>query len=727
MTSEAADSDRERRIEVLVAEYLLAAESGRSPEAQALLSTHPDCAEELRQFLADASWFDSLAGPLQSRYSGAPAPLAAASDGSPGPALDPFAPTASIAAPTGNAHRTPKAFGDFELVEEIGCGGMGVVYRAREPKLDRDVALKMLLSGEFASREQVERFRREAKAAAHLQHENIAKIHRVDEHEGIHYFTMEYIAGRNLAQRVEAQGPLSAQDAAEYMKKIAGAVQYAHEHGTCHRDIKPANILVDEHDQPKLTDFGLAKRLDDHSDLTRSADFLGTASYTSPEQAARRWEDVGAAGDVFSLGATLYYLITGRPPFREPTVAETLLAVIENDPVPPRRINRKISRDLETIVLKCLEKSPSRRYASAQHLADDLERFLNYEPIEAKPRGPIVRAIQWVRGVPLVARLAGRTLRRPTPAQKTTQRVLNAIAGVVLVAFAAVMLWPKPYRVLANAGGLGRCYLPIVEWLCPELERRVGRAVKAVLTGGSNENVKTLARGKATLALTHYSAEELPHSGVMTVAPVYYGVFYVIVREKSHVRTIDDLRRCKRIALGPPSLGMRDAAETILKEHRIQVDNLDETTRDSRLEDFVADDSVDAAVITTGQGHPQLESLFSQGFRAVSLNPEAAKALAGSKGGTEFTLVSVPDGKGGTITSLQSPIVLVANPKAPDALVEAALDALYAPDAKPPFAFLLSQDDAVKFFAKLPKQVPVHPAARKYFKAAVAAAAASAP
>jgi serine/threonine protein kinase len=245
-----------------------------------------------------------------------------------------------------------------------------VVWKARQAGLNRIVALKMLLAGPFASREVAQRFRAEAEAAASLQHPNIVAIHEVGEHDGQPFFSMDYVEGRDLASLASEQ-PLSAERAAAYLKTIAKAVHYAHQHGILHRDLKPSNILIDQFDQPRITDFGLAKRLTSESavcnpqsaiDLTLPGQVLGSPNYLPPEQAQGRQDQCGPASDVYSLGAVLYHLLTARPPFMGGVLAEVLKAVTQDEPVSPRRLNSEVPRDLETICLKCLEKEVHRRY-----------------------------------------------------------------------------------------------------------------------------------------------------------------------------------------------------------------------------------------------------------------------------------------------------------------------------------------------------------------------------
>lgn len=297
-------------------------------------------------------------------------------------------------------------FGNYELLEKIGQGGMGVVYRARQINLDRIVAVKLLPFSQFTSEKAVQRFQAEASAAAGLQHPNIVAIHEVGSHEGQHYFSMDFIEGRTLAEVVR-ENPLPAKQAATYLKTIAEAVHYAHQHGILHRDLKPSNILIDASDQPRITDFGLAKRFTADSDLTLTGQVLGSPNFMAPEQAEGRTQAIGPATEVYSMGALLYHLLTRQPPFQADPLTTLLKQVVETEPVPPRLLNPSIPRDLETICLKCLEKEVQRRYPSAQALAEDLGRFLEEEPIQARPVNAVGRAWKWCRRKPALATAMG--------------------------------------------------------------------------------------------------------------------------------------------------------------------------------------------------------------------------------------------------------------------------------------------------------------------------------
>jgi serine/threonine-protein kinase len=292
----------------------------------------------------------------------------------------------------------------YEVLDILGRGGMGVVYRARQKGLKRIVALKMILAGGHAAPDQLARFHAEAEAVAQLLHPNIVQVYDVGEQDGLPYFSLEYVDGRPLDEEIDGK-PLLPRRAAELTETVARAMHYAHEHDIVHRDLKPANILLTADGTPKVSDFGLVKRLEGDSSQTRTGTIMGTPSYMSPEQ-GRGQKDVGPLTDVYALGAILYCLLTGRPPFVAATAVDTVMQVLNDEPIPPSRLQAKTPRDLETIALKCLQKDPSRRYDNAAELADDLQRFLSGEPIKARPIGIVERGWRWCRRNPRVAVLA---------------------------------------------------------------------------------------------------------------------------------------------------------------------------------------------------------------------------------------------------------------------------------------------------------------------------------
>jgi len=392
MTSSSSESSlRDQRVNEIIAAYLEAVDAGRSPDRQEILARHPDMAAELSAFFADQDKFKRLAQPLGPALPGRPAGEQAT--------VDPDQTQIS-----GSGARV-RYFGDYELLEEIARGGMGVVYRARQVSLNRIVALKMILAGQLASPADVQRFHAEAEAAANLDHPHIVPIYEVGNHEGQHFFSMKLIEGGILSQRVPhfVHNPKAA---ARLLAVAARAVHHAHQRGILHRDLKPGNVLIDRQGQPHVTDFGLAKRVEGDSGQTRTGSIVGTPSYMPPEQ-AQATKGLTTAADVYSLGAILYELLTGHPPFRAETPLETLRQVVERDPEPPHNVDARIDRDLETICLKCLEKEPPRRYGSAEALAEDLERWLRGEPILARPSTSRERVVKWIKRRPALAALVG--------------------------------------------------------------------------------------------------------------------------------------------------------------------------------------------------------------------------------------------------------------------------------------------------------------------------------
>jgi serine/threonine-protein kinase len=443
--------DHEQQLDEVLAVYMEARESGTLPDRREWLARYPELAADLEAFFADEEQFDSLVAPLRVLTPAAPNR----------PELPSTQSLAGTSHPATRIERDVVAdrelFGDYELIEEIARGGMGVVYRARQVSLNRTVALKMIRSGQLAFGEEVQRFRREAEAAAQLDHPHIVPIYDIGDQDGHHFFTMKLIEGGSLAQRMagfrlpnadlrtrkDARGRVWTRaefgnrqaQIGNFMAAVARAVDYAHQRGLLHRDLKPANILVDDKGQPHITDFGLVKRVAQTSlslagsprgngkaDLTESGIAVGTPNYMAPEQAAPSRKALTTAADVYSLGAILYELLTGRPPFRAETPLETLVQVLEREPDRPRLLSPWVDQDLETICLKCLEKEPARRYPSAAALAQDLERVAAGEPIEARPVGKGERLVRWCRRNPALA-------------------VASSLAGLALVTVAGVSLF----------------------------------------------------------------------------------------------------------------------------------------------------------------------------------------------------------------------------------------------------------------------------------------------
>jgi serine/threonine-protein kinase len=380
------------RLAGILDELVAAKRSGRDPDLEQTAARHPDLAEDLRSLWATVWVAEEMARP--------------------------------VAAELAEGRR----FGDYELLEELGRGGMGVVSRAREVQRGRVVAIKRLLRGPESAPQDIERFSVEAQAASRLAHPHLVPVFHVGEYDDQPFFTMQYVEGTTLARKL-ADGPMAAMDAARLLIPVCQAIHYAHGHGVVHRDLKPSNILMDLQGNPFVSDFGLARRIDVDSALTPSGAVLGTPAYMAPEQAgspsAGGTAAVGPASDVYSIGAILYHMLTGRPPFQAATPAETILLALEHDPIPPRALNPRASPDIEMIALKCLQKSPALRYATAEALASDLDAFLRGDPVSA--RSTSLRA--------LAARLLGETHHAPIA---ENWGLLWMYHGVALIVFFGV-------------------------------------------------------------------------------------------------------------------------------------------------------------------------------------------------------------------------------------------------------------------------------------------------
>lgn len=407
MNRDVESHTRDERLAELVVELTDRPESPGHENLDRLALANPDLADELREL-----WLAvEIAGEVARAFDSG-----ATSDWS---TPEAFASRREIA--------PGQHIGACEILEEVGRGGMGVVYRAREIRLGRIVALKRLLRGDDATPRDLARFRAEAEAAGRLQHPGIVPVFEIGEHEGEPYFLMPFVEGTTLAKRLAA-GPMPAIEAARLLAPVARAIHHAHTCGVLHRDLKPSNILLDPEGRPLVSDFGLAKRIDVDSSLTQSGALVGTPSYMAPEQAAAGRGEPGPASDVYSLGAILYQMLTGRPPFQAATPIDTVFLVLEQEPVPPRVLNPRANLDLEMVALRCLQKPPGLRYSSAASLADDLDRFLAGEPVSA--RSASLRA--------LAVRLLGES---HNAAVLENWGLLWMLHSVVLLAFFGLTNW----------------------------------------------------------------------------------------------------------------------------------------------------------------------------------------------------------------------------------------------------------------------------------------------
>jgi serine/threonine-protein kinase len=357
----AADDARDQALANLLDELTRRATQGKTVDIEAIGRQHPEFADELRQL-----WGAMMLADAVGRHASK---------------ADTSANNTGLVASV--EFDLPYQFGDYQLVEELGRGGMGVVFRARQLSLKREVAIKMLLRGQLASPDDKTRFLHEAESVARLNHPAVVPVYEVGEEEGRLFFSMKYVRGETLSSRL-AEGALPPRETARMLSAVCRAVHYAHCEGVLHRDLKPSNIIIDENDDPHVSDFGLARPIAGAADLTRTGAVLGTPAYMAPEQAAGNRGQVGTQSDVYSLGTILYHMLTGRPPFQARSPVDVVLMVLEQDPPLPRLVNPAVDRDLEMIALRCLQKPPELRYGSAEALADDLDAYLRDEPIAAR-------------------------------------------------------------------------------------------------------------------------------------------------------------------------------------------------------------------------------------------------------------------------------------------------------------------------------------------------------
>jgi serine/threonine protein kinase len=414
-TQQNAQLSRDEQVSELLLRWQELRQQGRNLTADELCADCPELVAELRQQIQALESMEAILGLGHEAEAEAPAVAGLLSTRLPGEAkrsAEPRVPIDSLGLP------------GYEILDVLGEGGMGIVYKARQLGLNRLVAIKMILAGPHARPEQLARFRTEVEAVAQLRHPHIVQIYEVGDCAGQPYFSMELVDGGNLAQKLSTT-LLPVRQAAQLVETLAGAIHSAHQHGIIHRDLKPANVLLASggreplegsdssggsrpslpQDIPKITDFGLAKQLKDEKGQTQTGAIMGTPSYLSPEQAEGKTREIGPATDIYALGAILYEMLTGRPPFQGESTLDILEQVRLHDPIPPSRFQRKVPRDLETICLKCLEKEPSKRYPSAGHLADDLRRFLTGQPVLARPAPVWEQGVKWAKRKPALAAL----------------------------------------------------------------------------------------------------------------------------------------------------------------------------------------------------------------------------------------------------------------------------------------------------------------------------------
>ncbi|MCO6456509.1 MAG: TAXI family TRAP transporter solute-binding subunit [Pirellulaceae bacterium] len=752
-TSTGEREQREAELDRALAEYLGLVDAGQQPEPTRFASGYPAVADELLRLLRTASQVDAMAGPVEPEraaldattddWPGGGSPRAKSPPSAVVPTTLPHVPrdpsevarlaqAETLAPGDSTATRTrggseagvsppgqdepfqPRRFGDYELLSLLGQGGMGVVYKALQRSINRVVAVKMIRAGQFATPEDLLRFYNEAKAAGRLGHPSIVTVHQMGQVDGHHYFSMDYIEGTTLAELAGSPG-MTDQRAALYLLTVADAIQHAHESGILHRDLKPANVLIDKSDRPHVTDFGLAKLMDQDTGLTASGTALGTPGYMAPEQAAGRHDEMGPASDVYSMGAVLYAVLTGQPPFYGRTVMETIMRVIHDDPPAPRSLRSGISADLETICLKCLKKEPSERYPTAAALSDDLRRFLAGEPIAARPAGRFRRGVEWVARIPLVAALFGRRVHQPTVWQRRANWALLALPLLVVMGLAASSTYRHyqvPSKVRIATAVPGGEYHDFGLALADAWRRRTGLAAEVIATAGSVDNVRRLANGESHLALLQASA--VGSDSIAVAAPLYDDFVHVVIRRGRGIARLEDLAG-KRIALGESGSGMQQTAIKLLQACGIDPRTLSES--DQHFVKLFHDPDLDGAIVTTGTANADLRRLLASGdYDLLPVTADRRLNPAAYHPGTipQGCYLRSPDGSadvpGQDIATIATTTFLAVHAEASDRLVRQLLETLYEGHLVARFD-LIPREQAADWSV-----FHFHPAARRFFQ-----------
>lgn len=604
----------------------------------------------------------------------------------------------------------PITFGDYLLHRVLGCGGMGIVYLATQTKLERKVALKMIRSGGFASEKEVQRFYTEARSAAGLRHPNIVSVHQFGEVDGQHFFSMEFIDGEDLASRLSS-GPISPPLAAKFVQDLAMAVSYAHSKGIIHRDLKPANILISRGEHVFISDFGLAKVLHSTSNATLDGTALGTPGFMSPEQASGDSKNQGQSTDIYSLGAILFASLTGQPPFASENFAQSIYAVVHQEPPLVRQIRPEIPVDLESIVSKCLCKSPQDRYASADALADDLDRFLRSQPVSARSLSTIVRICRWTRQIPMVAVVIGSYGLGNTAAHRLANRLLVLL--FLLLTISIVFRSPireaykdavlPPNVTLAMSAAADSEFDGLRE-LAQRFETKTGQQLTLVSSGDSQGDLDDVVKGKANLSLV--VASEIERSTLLVVAPLYTETVHVVVRDSFSGNDLNELKGL-RIAIGEHGSTAHQVVESLRK--RVPGLFKDLLCVEMNASEILRRDDIDAAVVIAKVGSLSIRSMLSSSFHLVSLEANtnhqkttpgfATRQIASKEGVSHARLINTID----------IPVLIAARPDASSKMVRTVLESLYETKH-------LTKQLAEFELARVGTSLLLHPAARSFFE-----------
>jgi eukaryotic-like serine/threonine-protein kinase len=721
LVGQSSDDIPETDIDRAIADYLSKCDEGTSPDRQAFLEQYPaELREQLSSLLAAADWIEQLAGPAIMDL-GQPSVHQPIEPSQSSAEIDSQVTHSSETLPLGVKNDSGKGrdfsqpilpcrFGDYDLLLVIGRGGMGVVYYAKQVHLDRPVAIKMIRSGALATSDEVQRFYAEARSAAKLNHPNIVTVYQCGELDGHHYFSMDYVEGTDLDKMCKEK-PLSPKAAARYVRDAARAIEFAHQRGILHRDLKPANVLVDSEDKVRITDFGLAKSVGRENGLTATGAALGTPSYMSPEQAAGRSEDQGIASDVYSLGAILFTVLLGQPPFRSQTAIQTIMNVIHRPAPRLRSLRADIDEDLETIADKCLQKSPVSRYASAEELALDLDRYLRGIPIQARPISALRRTWHWLLGVPIIGAILDNRVVEPTSTHRWVQRgivstgLLLMLAWVLLLIPTSVWFKNRMPRIVRFAGGSsGGEYSLVANTIADALQQKSGCKTELVDSQGSSENAEFMSSGSAHMALLQ--ADMIEGGNIAVVAPLYQEAVHVLTRTGELISELKDLKD-RRVYIGREKAGSRATAKRLLNFSGLDFKDL------KIVEDLATEPPVDAVILVSRVGASEIISLMANGaYRLMELKqawefvedePAYHPIRIGSKDYPATELSS-----SGVIT-VATTAFLVCGKDTPDVLVNSVLECMYKPEVQK-LAGILSPEQAAHW-----KGLAWHPAAKAFF------------